>query len=278
MDINADLSFTSGATAYRAKDVKALSLTNQASTLSASTYACTLFSTDADGELYWNDNNGRQVQLTTDGSVNVSTTGGVTGSGYGTGSVEVNWDAANTRYKMRSGAATDDYASVLLNDLQLNDGSTNTLTVAAPSLSADYTLTLPTAVAASDGSLVTMSTAGALASTMAPSVTTLTTSGAVTVGGGLRLGAVQTYSGNQTVTTADSVIIWTASAGQTLTLPASPATGQILFIRVHGGSGSRTIARNGKQINGASSDLSVGTSDCKILVYDGTGWYTILPT
>lgn len=183
MDINADLSFTSGATDYRAKDVKALSLTNQAVTLSAGTYACTLFSTDSDGELYWNDNSGRQVQLTTDGSVNVSTTGGVTGAGYGASSVEINWDSANTQYKMRSGAAADDYASVLCNDLKLNDGSANTLTVAAPSLSGDYTLTLPTGVAASNGSLVTMSTAGALASTMAPSVTTLATSGAATVGG-----------------------------------------------------------------------------------------------
>lgn len=162
MDINADLSFTSGATAYRAKDVKALSLSNQASSLAAATYACTLFSSDADGELYWNDNNGRQVQLTTDGSVNVSTTGGITGSGYGASSVEVNWDAANTQYKMRSGAGADDYASVMLNDVKLNDGSSHTLTVAAPSMSADYTLTLPAAVPAANGTLLQVATTGAV--------------------------------------------------------------------------------------------------------------------
>lgn len=198
MDINADLSYRSSGTSYRAKDVKALSLTNQDSVLAAATYATTLFSSDSDGELYYNDNAGRQVQITTNGAVNVSTSGGITGTGYGASSVEVNWVAASSRYDMKSGAGANDYASVLANDILLNDGSANTLTIAAPSLAADYTLTLPNAVAASNGSLVTMSTAGALAATMAPSVTTVTTSGLITAGGGVTASADQhvTVSGS----------------------------------------------------------------------------------
>ncbi len=279
MDINADLSFRSSGTSYRAKDLKAVSLTNQDSTLAAATYPSTLFSTDVDGELYYNDNNGRQVQVTSDGAVNVSTSGGITGSGYGSTSVEVNWDSANMQYKLRSGSGADDYADVLCRDLKLNDGSANTLTVSAPALAADYTLTLPNAVPAASNSLLEMDTSGNVTTTKTPSVTTVTTSGALAVGGGTRLGAIQSYSGAQTITTADSMIFWTgttAGANRILTLPASPATGQVLFIVFVGGTGALTLARNGKNINGAASDLSGVTGDKFLLVYTGSEWYSIV--
>lgn len=283
MDINADLSFRSGGTSYRAKDVKAVSLTNQDSTLAAGTYPTTLFSTDADGELYYNDNSGRQVQVTSDGSVNVSTTGGITGSGYGTGSVEVNWDSGTSTYRMRDGAGADDFAHIAVDDVKLNDGSAHTLTVAAPAMAADYTLTLPNAVPAASNSLLEMATSGAVTTTKTPAVTSLTTTGAVTAtgavsaAGGLRGGAYQAQAGNYTVTTADFYVLQTGGAGDTTTLPASPAAGQILIIK-RNGAGSHTVARNGKTINGAASDLSLGAGGATILFYDGTGWQTLLAT
>lgn len=200
LDINADLSFTSGATAYRAKDVKAVSFTNQDSALSAGTYACTLFTSDSDGELYWNDNAGRQVQVTSNGEVNVSTTGGVTGSGYGSTSVEINWDSANTQYKMRSGSGADDYADVLCRDLKLNDGSNNELIVSAPSLVSSYTLTLPDAVPAASNSLLEMDISGNVTTTKTPSVTSVTTSDAIVAGTTLSVGTNATVTGTLGVT------------------------------------------------------------------------------
>lgn len=179
LDINADLSFRSGGSSYRAKDVKAVSFTNQTSALSAGDYAVTLFSSDADGNLYYNDNAGRQVQVTLNGAVNVSTAGGITGAGYGSGSVEVNWDGTDT-YHMRLGSAADAFASVKVNDVKLNDGSGNTITVGAPSVASDYTLTLPTAVPAAINAVVAADMSGNLSFTSTPTVGTLTTTGAVT--------------------------------------------------------------------------------------------------
>lgn len=182
MDINADLSFRSGSTSYMATDVKALEFTNQDSTLAAGTYPTTMFSCDGDGELYYNDNAGRQIQVTSNGAVNVSSAGGITGGGYGSNSVEVNWNGS-TKYSMRTGAAADDYASVHVNDVLLNDGSAHTITVAAPSISADYTLTLPTAVPAGNGTIVQMATTGALSASN--TVASLTTnSGGITAAAG----------------------------------------------------------------------------------------------
>jgi hypothetical protein len=216
MDINADLSFRSSGTSYFAKDLKGVRLTNQDSTLSASTYPNTLFASDADGELYYNDNGGRQVQMTTDGSVNVSTSGGITGGGYGSSGVAWNWDAGSFTYIAYRNSATPTYASVYMDDLKLNDGDTNILTVAAPAMAGNYTLTLPSAVPAANNTTMVMDNTGVVTNTSTPSVATVTTSGLITAGGGVTASADQniTVSGTGYFAHGTQTMVVSATAFQ----------------------------------------------------------------
>ncbi len=180
MDINANLTFLSGGTYYRPTDMSGASFNSTAAGLAAASYASTIYVKS--GDLYYNDASSNAVRLTASGAVNVSTTGGITGTGYGATSVEVAWVAGSVAYKMRSGSLTDSFASVWLNDVLLNDGSGNYLTLAAPAMAADYTMTLPNAVPATSNSVLAMATTGAVTATATPTVTTLATTGAATVG------------------------------------------------------------------------------------------------
>lgn len=159
IDVNGDLSFRSGVTAYAATDLLKVNFTSQASALNAGTNPVAAYAVG--GNLFFNDASGNQIQMTSGGAVNVSSTGGITGAGYGTGGVEVNWDSVNVKYRMRSGAAADAYADVECDDVRFNDGSGNFLTLTTPAMAADYTVTFPAAVPAAQA-IVQMSSAGVL--------------------------------------------------------------------------------------------------------------------
>lgn len=70
----------------------------------------------------------------------------------------------------------------------------------------------------------------------------------------------------------------TSGGAVTATLPASPTAGEAIFFADAGGayaSNNLTIARNGKTIMGASSDLTVSTNNQSVgLFYNGTTWRT----
>lgn len=102
----------------------------------------------ATDELYFTNGSGQEVQITNGGSLNVAATGSVTGSGYGSGGVEVNWSSVSGAYLMKSGSGADDYADVICDDLLLRDGSSHAITLTAQSMSSDYTLTFPASVTA----------------------------------------------------------------------------------------------------------------------------------
>ncbi len=175
MDINADLSFLSGVVNSSATGVKRLGLTLQSETiLSAAAFPMSLFTAGGDGELYFNDNAGRQVQVTNNGTINVASVGGITGTGYGVSSVELKWVGGSTEYQLRKGPGTNDYAFLRCDDIYLSDGSSNFIKLAAPAIATDYTLTLPPALPFST-SLVTLGPTGDLNSTSTPSVNGLTT-------------------------------------------------------------------------------------------------------
>lgn len=159
IDINGNLSFRSGVTAYAATDVLKVNFSSQTTPLNAGTDPVAAYVSG--GNLFYNDGSGNQIQMTSAGAVNVSSTGGITGSGYGTGGVEVNWDSVNVKYRMRSGAAADSYADVECDDIRLNDGSGNFLSLVAPAMSADYTVTFPAAVPAAQ-TIVQMGATGTL--------------------------------------------------------------------------------------------------------------------
>lgn len=159
IDIDDDLSFLSGGTNYSAIDLKKVAFEDQGIALPAASNPNAVYVRG--GELYYNDDASQQVQITNGGALNISATGGITGTGYGSSGVEVNWNAGSTQYRFKSGSGNNDYAHIVANDLLLNDGSDNFIRFASPALAADYTVTWPNAVPASTLPLL-MSNAGTL--------------------------------------------------------------------------------------------------------------------
>lgn len=133
------------------------------------------------GELYFNDNAANQVKITNSGVVNIASSGGITGTGYGTGGVEVNWSSGNAAYLLRSGTGTNDYADAWVDDVKFNDGSDHFALLGAQSMSADASFALPTAAPAGT-SLMLMDSSGNMSTSLTPTITSLTTTGAVVVG------------------------------------------------------------------------------------------------
>ncbi len=73
---------------------------------------------------------------------------------------------------------------------------------------------------------------------------------------------------------SDAIIVMNATA-LTLTLPASPGADQTLFVR-NNDVGTMTIARNGQNINGAGSNLTVPAATGLLLNFQsGTGWWVV---
>lgn len=178
MSMTADLSFLVSGTYSGVKDLFRANFENKGAAISAATYPNALYVVS--GDLYYNDASGRQVRVTNAGALNIAATGGITGSGYGSGGVEVNWAVADTAYKLKSGAST--YAHAWLRNVYLNDGDTNFLRLIAPALASDYSITFPAAAPGStlpvlmDSSGV-LSTSGTLAN-----LVSITTSGAASIG------------------------------------------------------------------------------------------------
>lgn len=94
--------------------------------------------------------------------------------------------------------------------------------------------------------------------------------------GGLSL-AVVSKSGGYTATASNYTILCdTTSTGFTITLPASPSTGQVLIIKKTAADNTLTIGRNSKTIDGVASDLSITTlNESVTLHYDGSGWQIV---
>ena len=155
MDINADLSMLSGITYSGITNAHRLSMYVQPSLLSATTYPASLYVNSA-GELYFNDNSSNQVVLTASGSV-AGTAGSITSLAP---PATVTWDLANTRYLFKTDVGANDFAHIAIDSLLLQDGSANQLTIASPALASDYTITLPNAVPAANGTLMQFATTG----------------------------------------------------------------------------------------------------------------------
>jgi hypothetical protein len=126
-------------------DLAACKFTNRSGPLTASgnerkvyTYA---------GELYFTDSSLNAVKITAGGVLNNAAAGGITGSGYGSFGVEVNWNTANTEYRLKSGPGVNDYADLQTDTIRFNDGSANWAALDGPTgLSSNLTFTLPSAL------------------------------------------------------------------------------------------------------------------------------------
>ena len=268
MDINADLSFLSGVSYFGAKDLQRVAWTSLSAALAAGSFPYTAFVLN--GNLYFNDGSGNQIQMTASGSVNIAAAGGITGAGYGTSSVEVNWDSVNTKYRFRSGAAADSFAAVECDDVILRDGSGNTVRLGSAAMGADYTMLLPSAVPGAN-SVVVMETGGNLSHTTAPAALTLAAGGHVTISGAGRF-----KHGTLVHLISPAAAIGVATVG---TVAFSPTLGSWSFTNVAASVAYPLPFIVGHRLITVSLHCSFGTADTKTLrlrKIDSTGTVTTI--
>ena len=165
-------------------------------------------------------------------------------------------------------------------------GATNT---AAPAITSNgSTPSLASGITAAEvRSLIgagTSSTTGTVTSVTGGNGLTgsVTTSGSLAVGAGagmhVNANDVALYSSvtaGGSTTLADEAFRTVTSAGQTITLPASPAAGDTVYIS-NGNSTNTTVARNGSNISGLAENMIIDVANIGItLVYSGNatqGW------
>jgi hypothetical protein len=199
-------------------------------------------------------------------------TGGLVGSSTLIGTIQINPDAAlataadqNITLSPGGTGIVVSTANIQLNaqtDLQFADSdSSNFIALQAPAVvGANYTLTLPAAVASRDKSVLTSSTAGALSWEPAKTFeySTIASSFAAVAFGGY--------------------FVNTSAAVITATLPASPTVGDtIRFLDVAKtfDTNAFTVARNGKLIQGDAENLTVNSESAAFeLIFSGDtfGW------
>lgn len=82
-------------------------------------------------------------------------------------------------------------------------------------------------------------------------------------------------SGTTQAATASNHYVLTNAATTTVTLPASPAAGDVVWVTVANGLSTNVIARNGKKINELAEDMTIDTAYAGIQLRfsgDTEGW------
>lgn len=205
LNVNADLSFAGfGATALKVVDLAAV----LASTVTG--YPTAIFVNSADNELYWRTSGGTNVKLTSGASLNAALLGGFTGD-YGSGGSEANFNSGTSIFNFLR--AANHRAFIDCSDIRLFQGTsgiTNAVKIRSPNaLAGSYDFILPTALPGST-SLLQLTSGGQAQTTLTPSVTTLATTGAATIGTTLGVTGLITATAGMT---ADGLV--TANAGVT---------------------------------------------------------------
>lgn len=108
------------------------------------------------GEYIFVDGAGNSIQITSNGTLNFGSVGGIGDSGgdYGTTGIEVDWNGA--QYDFHDAAST--YAPIRVGDVKLSNSS-YFVTLDAPSLSASYSFTVPASAPAA-AAFLQMDTSG----------------------------------------------------------------------------------------------------------------------
>ena len=212
IDFSADFDFNN----YALTNAKHLDFDQQTSVTALNSV---YFKTD--NNLYVRDGGNNEVQITVSGALNNASAGGLGDSGgtYGTSGITFDWDG--TRYNAKDGSGANDYADVRMDDLILQDGSGNQITIACPSIGTNYTVTLPNAVAASAG-LFLQSDASGNCSWSNSTAQDITLTGSAKLVHGQRERIISAVAGEAGGVGSMSPVnsFWQASAGsQRLTIP-----------------------------------------------------------
>lgn len=89
-------------------------------------------------------------------------------------------------------------------------------------------------------------------------------------------GGFSVKTSNYTAVSGDSLLVNTASAPFTVTLPASPSAGNTVYIQDSSGTFATrplTVARNGSTIMGLAEDMVASTNGIGFgLAYNGSDW------
>src|ERR1035437_3288570 len=204
ININADLPFGSN----NATLLRSVRMVPQTAALALATDLNVLYSVGANGELYYNDANGNQVQITKTGAVNA------TSSGISSGSASAAFVAGVLDVLSNVGvsAAIDAGAYILRYSGSYPTPAGNAIVIQAPSsLATEYAYTLPAALPGASGSLLTVATTGQWSYSVVDGATLQTSGGTLSV---KTIGASQIASGAITGTQIASNV---ALAGNAVT-------------------------------------------------------------
>ncbi len=186
LNINADLSFNS----YNQTTIRSSRFNSQTSPLSLITDRNCIYVNN--GNLYFNDFQGNQVQLTLDGAVDTSTSGNITGMGATTASVV--YTNGNKTFSFYSNLNTPALISIGPLSIGTNSVSPNQVTLTTSgTIPAPYQLTFADALPTSQ-SFVSVSNTGIL-SNIAPDDTTTSIVGGL-LKANLPPGMLMTFAGS----------------------------------------------------------------------------------
>lgn len=133
-------------------------------------------------ELWVTDGAGNSFALTSNGAINVSVAGSITGLAGSNGSVV--YSQSNARFTF---LAADDGAAIEAGSVRLRRSGTSTVTTlrASTSLASDYEVVYPSGTIAGGTGLVTMDSDGQLGVSKDPSVNTITVAGSASFAGAI---------------------------------------------------------------------------------------------
>jgi hypothetical protein len=217
LDINADLSYSSGGAYYAITNAKALDMQPQA-VGSVTGYSGAIFVNSADNELYFRNSGGTNVKITSGATINVAAVAGI-GGDYGTVAAECNFVDASDAYtfKQQTGGGVKQYARLWCGGIDLYEFKANPtagvptarVRIESPAaLAASYTVTMPTAAAAAGiASLLYVSSTGVASFSQAVTATNGTFTGALNVTGTFASTGNANVGGHLSVSTNGNVTV-----------------------------------------------------------------------
>ncbi len=247
LDINADLTFSSGGVYSAAKDVKAVDFQPTASSAMTS-YAGALFvnSTDSNN-LYFRTQSGSNVRITNGTALDITVVGGIVGD-YTSVGAEVAFSDAGKEYTFKQDGSPKPWAALRSGPLRIAELDTTDsvyVEVIAPAaLASSYTITLPTAVPATTNP-VRMSTSGVLSVLTTNEDITLSGTGEIKHGD-RTLTMLPAFAGNKTSTN----IGYAAGAAPNYVTPTAGSETWVVPVPLRAGKRIKSITWHYQRLGG----------------------------
>lgn len=243
ININADLEINS----HNLTEVNSLELDSLSSALSGASNSNRV--NVANGELYFTDGNGLAVQVTANGGLDTTVSGGWTGD-YSSTDAEGTYVSATTTFKLLQDGNANQAGKLDIGDIKLRTtvaGASNYISIVSPTLSANWTMTLPAAAPAST-SVMTMTDAGTVVNSKELSLTTLSVQGGMSTLGAATASGTLDVTGNATFA---ATVSGTSVLTNTLAVSgASTFTGEASFA-------SDVVLGSGAEIQHGTTTISI---------------------